>query len=255
MATINSENNSLTGSTGSGSFVGNTSPTFSGTLDVSTTSFEIPNNTNPTISSTGQIALDTSISGFSPLIMYHNGVSQQAAVSALSSDLSTQNGYVIAYDSGASKFKMQQEIGGKGIVQYRLVTLGADSTTTSTSATAVGISDSITPTSSSNKIVCEFLGSASAARNTGSNLTRYGTLYLIVTVSGSPTTLAQFLFGRNLTSTDSANAPSYAPFSWYYEQIPGSTTARTYSLSFSVPSGVTSTVYSGTYLLIYEIEV
>jgi hypothetical protein len=255
-STINSVNNSLTGATGTGSFVGTDSPSLTGKVDCSTTSCEIPNNTAPTISASGHIALDTSVAGFKPTITYHNNAAAQALVAVKAANLATTNGYVIAYDSANGEFKMQAEAGGKGILQFGIFPLAEFTTTTSTTPVATGVTINITPTVSTNKIVCEVFGNCVVGRNGGNIINRYGTYYLIRTVSGTPTTLTTTDCGLDLIGSSTAAANTWSSFTLYYEEIPGSTTARTYSLSFSVPtSNATNQLMSQTFILVYEIEV
>ncbi len=256
MGTINILNHPLTSFTGSGAYVATDSPSFTGKLDLSTTSAEIPNNTAPTISSAGHIALDTSVSGFKPTIIYHNGTAAQALIPVKAANLSIVDGSIISYDSANNEFKMQPEAGGKGILQYGIASLASLTTTTSTSATTTGLTINITPTVSTNKIVCQVFGNAVVGRNGGNIINRYGTFYLIRTISGTPTTLTTTNCGLDLESSNTAAANTWSAFTLYYEEIPGSTTARTYSLSFSVPtSNATNQLMSQTFILVYEIEV
>lgn len=258
MATINSVNNTLTSASGSTSFVGTASPVFTGAVDCSTTSFEIPNNATPTISSAGHIALDTSVTSFKPTVVYHNGTASQALIAVKSANLSTTDGHIIAYDSVNSEFKMQAPSGssGKAIVQYGFASLGSDQTTTSASVTSTGLTINITPTVSSNKICCNIYGYISATRNGSTPDQRYGTIYMRRTVSAVTTTLTTTNIGRTLTSGSSANNTSYVPFLLYYEEVPGSTTARTYFLAFSSPStNMTFTVFANAFVHVYELEV
>ncbi len=74
MATINSVNNSLTSATGTASFSGSTSPVLTGNIDASgATSFKIPSSASPSLSVTGQVAVDTTVTGYPGLLNYYSG--------------------------------------------------------------------------------------------------------------------------------------------------------------------------------------
>jgi hypothetical protein len=257
MATINSVNNTLTSSSGTTSFAGSDSPTLTGAVDCSGTSFEIPNSGTPTISSAGHIALDTSVTSFKPTIVYHNGTASQALIAVKAANLSTTDGHVIAYDSANTEFKMQAPSGGTGkaIVQYGFANLSSTAATTSASVTATGLTIDITPTVGTNKICCNIFGKTSSVWLSGVISPRYGTVYIRRTVSAVTTTLTTTNVGRVLTSADTS-LNTYAPFNLYFEEVPGSTTTRTYLLSFSSPnSGLTFSVLSGTFIYVHELEV
>jgi hypothetical protein len=119
-------------------------------------------------------------------------------------------------------------VGGK-VLQVVQSTNTTQQSTTSASATATGITASITPSSSSSKIFvfCNFTGQVS-----GASLTAYFSLY-----KG----------GTNITSPQGTRLESAAA-NWFGTQVlsildsPSTTSSTTYTLYFWAQSGATATV-------------
>ncbi len=78
------------------------------------TSFEIPNSASPTVDAAGEIAIDTTITDHTGLITYHDGTEALYVVGMPTGNLSTADGYVVAYDATNNEFEMVAQSGGGG---------------------------------------------------------------------------------------------------------------------------------------------
>lgn len=247
MATINSVNNSLTGATGTGSFVGSSGPTLTGTLDWSGASFfRLPVSATPTVNVTGQMALDTTVTGYPGLLKYYNGTQEMAVLGMSSGDFTATNNYVITYDSANSKLKLAAQSGGGGsgiIVQYVIATSSANDSTSSTTLVDTSLSASITPTSGSNNILvmCSFYGSITTTSGTPNILYFYSA---IARSAPSSATLVKHPSGRVLDA-GAATAGSYKNVKLGIIESASTTSLHTYKLQQSVDSSGVSTTVNG----------
>ncbi len=229
MTTINAVNNTLTGATGTGSFVGSISPTLTGTIDASgATSFEVPNSAAPTTSSAGQIALDTTITGYTPLPQFNDGTNTLYAISIPTADLSTTNNNIVTYNSASSKFTLTAPSGGADKV-VGFASASATSTTSVTVVTYVDTSLTITytPTNASNLLFIQVYCQLESNKNTGNNTERYGYARIRRT-SGSAATLTTSKAGRLLSSSSSSTSSNHDSVCMAAIETAGSTSAHTY---------------------------
>ena len=99
----------ITASGGDISF-GNENLVTTGTIDFGGAgSFELPNGTNPTVNAAGEIALDTSITGYTTdLIKYYSGTSteEMTVIAIPTTNLTTTDGQAITYNSTSDEFEM-----------------------------------------------------------------------------------------------------------------------------------------------------
>lgn len=237
MATINSVNNSLTSATGTGSFVGSDSHSLTGTLNWSSaSSLEIPNNSAPTTSSAGQIAIDTTISGYTPLPQFNDGSNTLYAISIPSADLSTTNGNIVTYNSASGKFTLSAPTVTNGkVVGTASAVLSADFTTTSTSYTDSGLTISYTPTNASNILYVWARGFAAIERNAGTLTNRYG-FYKLRRTTGTAADLSIQQLG--MTNFTSSNSPLYQDgcMDIAFTETAGSTSSHTYIIQVATSS-------------------
>jgi hypothetical protein len=70
------------------------------------TSLEIPNSGTPTVNATGEIALDTSITDHTPLILFYDGAEEQTIVSMPSDQRTATGGHIISYNATDNEFEM-----------------------------------------------------------------------------------------------------------------------------------------------------
>lgn len=260
MATINSVNNSLSGSTGSGNFAGSNGCAFLGNVDASSsTEVIIPSSTTPSTSLTGQLALDTSVSGFPPLLQYNNGSASVYVLGMDIADLSANNNYVIKYSSASSKLYMTSQLSGTAgkLAQYVIGTSTASDTTTSTTAVSTSLTASITPTNASSYIIIRCYGYGSVSDTGGGSIAdRYAT-FQVRRTSGTAATIREAIFGRTRQSASTASAASYSPVSVVGIELAGSTSTHTYVLRFYVPdSNLTATLsgdLSAAKMVIFEV--
>lgn len=132
------------------------------------------------------------------------------------------------------------------VVQYVLGTSSTDDSTTSTSMQASSLSASITPTSTSNKILAIVFAPTSAGRAAGSPSDIYMDLRIRNTTNS--TTIGQARAGGTLIAASSAVAPFYAgTMIMGYETAP-STSSTTYQLQFAsgTATNVTAAIQGST---------
>ncbi len=111
------------------------------------TSFEIPNGAAPTVDAAGEIAIDTTITDYTGLIKYHDGVEELTVVAMPTANLNTTDNYAVVYDALNNEFTMEAQAGGVGgapsDAQY--VTLATDATLTNervlTAGTGITLTD------------------------------------------------------------------------------------------------------------------
>lgn len=251
MATINEVNNSLTSATGTGSFVGSTSPVLTGAIDAGgATTLKIPNSSAPTVSTNGDLAIDTTFTSFSGMMTYYSG-SQQYCPAILPADLATTNGYAVVYNSASSKFTMAAQAAGGEIVQYVTATSTSTDTTTSTSYVDTSLTASITPTNSNNIIWIQAYGSNESSDPT--TLSDCYAFYAIRRTTGSAADLAITQVGMSGgTSKEGVGAESYSMICMDFQEVAGSTSTHTYVLRQKVPSANTSSSFGkiGTALMV-----
>ncbi len=132
------------------------------------------------------------------------------------------------------------------VVQYSLGTSSSDDSTTSTSMQASSLSASITPTSTSNKILAVVFAPTSAVRAAGSPTDIFVDLRIRNTTNS--TTVGQARAGGSLTAASSATAPFYGgTMVMGYETAP-STSATTYQLQYAsgTATNVTASIQGST---------
>lgn len=259
MAKINCLNNSLSSQTGTGNFCGNNSSIFTGNNDLSgANSIKIPANSSPSLTVTGQIALDTSITGYPSLIKYYNGSQEMAMVSMLSSDFTTTDGDVIQYDSALNKLKMASLPAtsvGK-LVQVVNQRLTSNATTNSTTITSTGLTANITPLNSANRLVILFNGYSILGTFSGTRSQNIGFFYIRRT-TGTATNLSELDLMID-TATSVSTSQAFDTFSMAYVETAGSTALHTYVITYEVSSIATYMTLAGASmpasLTILEIE-
>ena len=236
MATINGVNNSLTSATGTGSFSGSSSPVMTGDIDASgATSFKIPSSAAPSLSVTGQIAVDTTVTGYPGLLNYYSGSEVLIGLGILEADLVNTNTYAVKYNSAGSKLTMgaQATSTTSKLYQYVVATATANDSTSSTSMTNTSLTGSITPSNSSSIILIMCTGYCYIDVNASTDVL-YGE-YDLRRTTGAASTINSFLIGKNLQ--DVASSTDYPPYSQMcmcgYETA-GSTSIHTYVVRFRV---------------------
>jgi len=247
MTTINILGNGLSGTTGTGSFVGSSSPVLTGTLDWSGASFlRLPVSAAPSLSITGQMALDDTITGYPPLIKYYDGTQEMAILSMASADFSATDNYQISYNNASSKLAMTQQANGK-LINYVVATSTTDDSTTSVSFASSSLSASITPRSTSNTIYVLTSCYANVGVNTGTQTDI--TFYMrIRRTSGSAATLGQGRTGKtNLTANSTPH--SYRNVQLIGAETVPATSAQTYELQFGqlASTSFTANIVGSTY--------
>jgi hypothetical protein len=119
------------------------------------------------------------------------------------------------------------------VVQVVNATYSTQTSTTSTAFVSTGLTATITPTSSSNKILCIY---STAAKNSSSANGSKFTLFR-GTVSGTNLGHSSWGFG-NFASTAGA---LFAPFSGCIVDNPSTTSAQLYTLAMAANTGITVT--------------
>lgn len=120
MAENDATNSGLQGTTGSGQYVGDSTPTIdaatlTGAIDAGgATSLEIPNSADPSLDAAGEVALDTTIADYTPLLAYYSGTEKMYVVGMPQTNLSTSDGFVVAYNATNDEFEMVEAGGGGG---------------------------------------------------------------------------------------------------------------------------------------------
>lgn len=236
MATINNTNNSLTGATGTGNFAGSTSPVFSGDIDASgASSFKIPSSASPSLSVTGQIAVDTTVTGYPGLLNYYSGSEVLIGLGILEADLVATDTYAVKYSSGSSKLTMGAQSGSSTskLGQYIVSSTTASDLTSSTTMTNTSLSGSITPVNSSSIIFIICTGYCYIDVNASTGVV-YGE-YDLRRTTGTATTINSFLVGKNLQDlTSSTDYPYYTQMCVSGYETAGSTSVHTYVVRFRV---------------------
>jgi len=91
-------------------FILNTGDVGTGVYDFGgATSFEVPNSSSPTTNKAGQIAVDTTISGYTGMIQYYDGTESLYALGIPQANLSTTNDHILAYNAVSNELVMRGE--------------------------------------------------------------------------------------------------------------------------------------------------
>lgn len=132
------------------------------------------------------------------------------------------------------------------LIQYVILTSSSDESTTSTSMQASSLSGSITPTSTSNKIVAIAFVPTFAGRAAGSPSDIFMDLRIRNTTNS--TTLGQARAGGTLIAASSAVAPFYAGTLVMGQETAPSTSATTYQIQYAsgTATNVTATIQGST---------
>lgn len=132
------------------------------------------------------------------------------------------------------------------VIQYVIATSSTDDSTTSTSMQASSLSGSITPTSTSNKIVAIAFAPTYAGRAAGSPSDIFIDLRIRNTTNA--TTVGQARAGGTLIAASSAVAPFYAGTFVMGQETAPSTSATTYQLQFAsgTATNVTASIQGST---------
>jgi hypothetical protein len=121
--TITGTANEVTVTNGDG-VLGNPTISLPASIDLGGKTLEIPNSAAPTVSVAGQIAVDTSITDYTGLIKYHDGVEELTVVGMPTANLSTSDGYAVVYDAANNEFTMALNGGGAFIMDSTGVLTG-----------------------------------------------------------------------------------------------------------------------------------
>lgn len=132
------------------------------------------------------------------------------------------------------------------VVQYVIATSSNDDTTTSASMQASSLSGAITPTSTSNKIVCLVFAPVSAIRAAGSPSDIFADLRIRNTTNS--TTIGTGRVGRSLIAGSSVAAGSYGSSFLMGSETAPSTSATTYQLQYmsGTATNVTASIQGST---------
>ena len=90
------------------------------------TSLEIPNSASPTVNAAGEVAVDTSITDYTGMIKYYDGVEELVVAGMPTANLSTTDRDKIVYDAANNELKME------GFVGFRAQRSTAQTITTAT---------------------------------------------------------------------------------------------------------------------------
>lgn len=263
MTTINSTNNTLTGTTGTGSFVGSDSATLTGTIDCSgAATFELPNSAAPTTSSAGQIAIDTTITGYTALPQFNDGTNTLYAISIPAADLSTTNGNIVTYNSSSSKFTLTAPSGGADkVVGFASASCTSSSATTLNSYSDTSLTITYTPTNASNLLFIQAYVELQNNKNSGNNTERYG-FARIRRSSGTATTITTAKTGRLLSSGTASSSASYDSFCIAGIETAGDTSAHTYVIQIATGGAAGITTFESasgssktSYIFVWELSV
>lgn len=125
---------------------------------------EVPNSATPTVDTAGQIALDTTVSGYDQGLLTHYSTATNYIISIPTANLTTTDNHVIAYDAALNEFNMETAGGGASDIDGL-----SDAVTTATNNVGLGSTalDSITPTSGNNNVAVGV--NAGTAMTTGDN--------------------------------------------------------------------------------------
>jgi len=247
MTTINNAGIGLSGTTGTINFVGSSNSVLTGNLDWSGASFvRFPVSATPTVNVTGQMALDSSVSGYPGLFKYYDGTQEMAILGMASADFSATDNYQISYNNTFSKLAMTQQANGK-LINYVVATSTTNDSTTSISFASSSLSASITPRSTSNSIYILTSCYANVGVNTGTQTDI--TFYMrIRRTSGSAATISQARTGKtNLTANASPN--SYRNVQLIGAETVPATSSQTYELQYGqlASTSYTANIVGSTY--------
>ena len=104
--------------------------TATGTIDFgAATSVEIPNGATPTVNAAGEIAVDTTIADHTGLITYHDGTEALYAVALPTSNLTSNDGYIISYNATNNEFVMAAPAAGNAASSQAQMETATDTTT------------------------------------------------------------------------------------------------------------------------------
>lgn len=260
MATINVVNNTLTSSSGTGSFVGSADPVLTAADFGGATTLKIPNGNSPTLSTAGDLAVDNSITNFNGMLKYRDSTQTLLGISIPFADLaSATNGQLIGYSSASSKMTLITPSSTPQVIAgYASASSTADDTTTSTSAVNTSLTVTYTPTNASNLLLIEVHGVGICTITSGTSNQRYAT-YIIRRTSGSAADLATVLNGRASRITTSAAEESFYNVSFFITETAGNTSAHTYILQHDVNVSGGSTTFSGSlckaFMVVTELKV
>lgn len=109
-------------------YLKNTGDVGTGTYDFGgADDFEIPNGAAPTVDTAGQIAIDTTITDFTGMIKYHDGVEELTVVAMPTANMGSTDGYVVSYNAINNEFEMTAPTSGlANVVEDTSPQLGAD---------------------------------------------------------------------------------------------------------------------------------
>ena len=94
------------------SFILNTGDVGTGVYDFGgATSFEIPNSATPTVDAAGEIAIDTTVTDYTGMMKYHDGVEELTVVAMPTANLTTTTGHVVVYNATNNEFEMAAQAG------------------------------------------------------------------------------------------------------------------------------------------------
>jgi hypothetical protein len=71
--------------------------------------FELPNSATPTVDTAGQIAIDTTITSYTGMVKYHDGVEELIVLAVPTANLLTTDDYIFAYDAVANEIYMKAD--------------------------------------------------------------------------------------------------------------------------------------------------
>nr|AKH48451.1 hypothetical protein TM1040_1655 [uncultured marine virus] len=74
-------------------------------------SLEIPNGAAPTVDAAGEIAIDTTVADYTGLIKYHDGVEELTVLAVPTTNLSTTDGEVVAYNAANNELEFIDVVG------------------------------------------------------------------------------------------------------------------------------------------------
>ena len=95
------------------------------------TSLEIPNGATPTVNADGEIAIDTTVTGFDEGLIKFFSTAESGVVSMpIAQFTSPTDGHVIAYDSTGNNFELVAQTGGAGSGTNEVIVKSADQTET-----------------------------------------------------------------------------------------------------------------------------
>src|SRR3990167_1750154 len=124
--TVPTSNSTGGSATFAGTITANGVLTSTGVIDFgSATSFEIPSSATPVVDGTGEVALDTTITGHTGLIKYYDGTEELTIIGVPTHNLTATDGRLLSYNATNDEFEFIDRLSG---AQY--VVLSADATLT-----------------------------------------------------------------------------------------------------------------------------